>query len=236
MSQPAPTVRELRRKWKPHKERLGEQRPEHPTAVRFHRACSWLQRVEATDPGEDGDLVLTFRWIAFNSLYGQWDEQEQEPVRDCRCWKDFLKRIVSLDHDKRLPEALQDNRRLVMALLEDKYLNRMFWQEPDSGETKKFDKTSRQAQTWYFEERWTLILENVMQRIYLLRSQLMHGAATHNSRLNRIAVRRCAIMLGHLLPAMLLVWADHGAEEDWGAMCYPPRSSPARPPVRADSH
>jgi hypothetical protein len=25
-----------------------------------------------------------------------------------------------------------------------------------------------------------------------------------------------------LLPAVLLVWIDHGADEDWGPMCYPP--------------
>jgi len=29
-------------------------------------------------------------------------------------------------------------------------------------------------------------------------------------------------MLGHLLPALLLVIIDHGYEEDWGPLCYPP--------------
>jgi hypothetical protein len=24
-----------------------------------------------------------------------------------------------------------------------------------------------------------------------------------------------------LLPAVLMVWIDHGADEDWGPMCYP---------------
>ena len=35
-------VRDLRRRWKPHKDRLCTERPDHPTTVRFHRACSWL--------------------------------------------------------------------------------------------------------------------------------------------------------------------------------------------------
>ena len=28
-------------------------------------------------------------------------------------------------------------------------------------------------------------------------------------------------MLGLLLPAVLNVWIESGADEDWGAMCYP---------------
>ena len=56
-----------------------------------------------------------------------------------------------------------------------------------------------------------------------LRCQLVHGAATCNGQLNRTALRRCSTMLGHLLNAILLVWIDHGADEDWGPMCYPPQ-------------
>ena len=29
-------------------------------------------------------------------------------------------------------------------------------------------------------------------------------------------------VLGWLLPTTLQVWIDHGADEDWGPMCYPP--------------
>jgi hypothetical protein len=28
-----------------------------------------------------------------------------------------------------------------------------------------------------------------------------------------------------LLPAFILVWINHGADEDWGPMCYPPLGS-----------
>ena len=39
------TVRALRRRWKPHKERLsGGSQQQQDTAIRFHRACSWLGR------------------------------------------------------------------------------------------------------------------------------------------------------------------------------------------------
>ncbi len=33
------TVRDLRRRWKPHKERLAALKGEQATPIRFHRAC-----------------------------------------------------------------------------------------------------------------------------------------------------------------------------------------------------
>ena len=66
------------------------------------------------------------------------------------------------------------------------------------------------------------ILEHLVTRIYLLRCQLSHGASTCGSRLNRTSIKHCVTMMGWLLPAILHVWIDHGSDEDWGPMCYPP--------------
>ena len=52
------TVHDLRRQWKPHKERLATVRSEHPTAIRFHRACSWMSEVEQLDPIRHADQIL----------------------------------------------------------------------------------------------------------------------------------------------------------------------------------
>jgi len=43
------------------------QRP-HPTAVRFHRACSWLEEAERFQTEDQTDHALIFRWTAFNAL------------------------------------------------------------------------------------------------------------------------------------------------------------------------
>ena len=43
-----------------------------------------------------------------------------------------------------------------------------------------------------------------------------------NGKLNRRAVRNCAAMLGALVTAFLIVIMDHGVDEGWGNMCYPP--------------
>jgi hypothetical protein len=33
-------------------------------------------------------------------------------------------------------------------------------------------------------------------------------------------------MMQRLLPAFLMVWIEHGADEDWGSMYYPPLGKP----------
>ncbi len=55
-------------------------------------------------------------------------------------------------------------------------------------------------------------------------------AATYGGKLNRTSLKHCVTIMQRLLPALLSVWIDHGADEDWGPMCYPPLT-PTRGPV-----
>lgn len=224
------TVRDLRRLWKPHKERLNGQESEHPTNVRFHRACSWLQRAEQTSP-DDLDLALLSQWIAFNAMYGQWNHGEREPVPDIECWKHFLERMLDLDRGNQVRDVLSDHKPLVMLIFEDEFLSRFFWQEPTDKRANQSKKVKFEAQTWYLERRWLLILERLFERIYLLRCQLVHGASTFNSSLNRTSIRHCAQMMDHTLRAFLQIWIQYGADEDWGIMCYPPQNSKVASPT-----
>tara|TARA_B100000530_G_scaffold208576_1_gene133414 strand:+ start:1010 stop:1687 length:678 start_codon:yes stop_codon:yes gene_type:complete len=219
------TIRDLRRKWKPHKERLGAQGGEHghPTPIRFHRACSWLAEIENLTDAEDNDRTLIYQWIAFNALYGQWDEKRQEPKQDKTSWQDFLDQIVSLDESKYLESMLVENKKLVEAILDDEYLSKLFWRNPNQGTARQARRAKFASRTWYLEEKWTLILDRVMDRIYQIRCQLIHGAATYNGKLNRRSLKRCVMMLEHVMISVLQVWIDHGADQDWGPMCYPPQ-------------
>jgi hypothetical protein len=223
-----PTVRDLRRRWKPHKERLSAGRADHPTLIRFHRACSWLARVETIDLDNDGDPALISQWIAFNSLYGQWDHGAREPLPDRECWRVFVERMVELDQTGYLATTLTSEKRLVLTILDDQYLSGYFWRDDDRPGPHRRQKEKHSAHTWFLERNWTLILERLIERIYLLRCQLVHGAATYGGTLNRRSLRSCVTMLGHLVPAILLVWIDHGSDEDWGIMCYPPTRTAER--------
>lgn len=222
------SVRDLRRRWKPHKERLSAVYDSHPTCIRFHRACSWLDRVERMGNPTDYDLALVSQWIAFNALYGQWDVELREPAPDRKCWREFLSRCLELDQGDYLPGTLQHHKRLVESLLDDQYLSDFFWEEPGDQRARQSKSAKYRSRTWYIEHNWTLILDEVMERIYLMRCQLVHGAATYGGKLNRVSLRRCSTMLGHLLPALLLVLIEYGADEDWGPMCYPPLASGER--------
>lgn len=222
MTSTTSTVRDLRRRWKPHKERLATSLSEHPTNIRFHRACSWLQRVEQSDGEEDVEFILLGQWIALNALYGQWSDTKCEPLPDMARLQTFMDRILDLDKEGRVVDALQEHKPLVMAILDDEYLSRFFWEEPGQLRARKSRKVKYNAQTWYIEGRWKLVCDHLLKRIYLLRCQLVHGAASYGSSLNRTPLRRCTTMLEHLLPAILSVWIDDAADEDWGLMCYPP--------------
>lgn len=216
------TVRDLRSRWKPQKLRLAAIDPNHPMNVRFHRACSWWQRIEEAEAGADLDVVLTCQWIAFNTLYGQWDVSRCEPVPDRESWRRYTSRILALDKDERLSENLITHKKLVISILDDAYLGNYFWRAPSQARARQTTKQKRASGLWYAEKRWDFILESLLDRIYLLRCQLVHGASTYNSHLNRISLRHCSTMMALLIPSMMLVLADHGADEDWGIMCYPP--------------
>jgi hypothetical protein len=216
------TVRDLRHRWKPHKERLQAAKGEQATSIRFHRACSWMARVEQMPDGQDHDLGLVSLWIALNSLYGQWDACKREPLPDRESWRAFVDRMLKLDCDGYVAGALQEHKRLVISLLDDEYLSGFFWQEPSAFRAKQSRKAAYSAQTWYIEQRWTMVLDEILNRVYVMRCQLVHGAATYGGKLNRTSLKRCVLMMQRLLPALLLVWIDHGADEDWGPMCYPP--------------
>jgi hypothetical protein len=52
------TVHDLRRRWKPHKERVAAAGCEQPTAIRFQWACSWMACVGQMPEGQDHDPGL----------------------------------------------------------------------------------------------------------------------------------------------------------------------------------
>jgi hypothetical protein len=216
------TVRQLRSRWRPHKLRLQAVEEHHPTPIRFHRACSWLAQAQTALAAKDVDAALLHGWIAFNALYGRWNSDAREPVADRRSWQEFSDRMVKLDRDRMLSRLLVNERKAITALFEDQYLSDYFWEEPTEQRARQSRKVKFDAAAWYSEKRWALLLEHVLRRIYFLRCQLVHGASTYGGKLNRGALRQCTALLEQILTTFLAIFADHGADEDWGALCYPP--------------
>ena len=148
------TVHDLRRRWKPHKERLAALKGEQPTSIRFHRACSWMARVEQMPDGQDHDFGLISLWIAFNALYGQWDCQNGS--RDPTAKVGGLYRSDSQARPRRpcsggttRAQAAGDGPvrgRISSAPISGR-------SRPPSGPQPR--KAAHNAQTWYIEKRWT---------------------------------------------------------------------------------
>ncbi|HEV2969840.1 MAG TPA: hypothetical protein VGY55_07610 [Pirellulales bacterium] len=89
----------------------------------------------------------------------------------------------------------------------------------------------------YMEKRWRDLLTLALDRFYVLRGQIVHGAATRGSSLNRAVLKQCSQVLEGLLPQMPHLAIEHGAHDNSPPLCYPSvyeEGPPAgrRPPAR----
>lgn len=218
------TVRDLRRRWKPIKNGAASVDRHKWIRIRLHRCWSWMRRIEELPRGSAGfdDARLIYGWIALNSLFGRWDEQEREPVSDRLAVSEFLVRVVSLDRDRLIPGLLTRHGSLAEAIAGDEYLSRYFWREPSEEQVRRAQACGVRVAAWASEERYGRVLDLVLQRVYVARCQLMHGGATSEGQLNRRSIARCADFLGVLLPTVSVVIVDHAWDQDWGGLCYPP--------------
>lgn len=188
--------------------------------IRVHRALSWYERALEMDVDTQPDGRLLYAWIAFNALYGSWDPNTGFPAKDAESYKAFLARTIAIDDRGLLAANLRSLRNEILALLDNRYLDARFWSNPQApGNTRaKYHK----ATSLYFEERWYDILVYAVERIYVLRGQIVHGAATRGSSLNRASLAACQKLLLEVLPTILTITLEHGAHDNWPPLCYPP--------------
>ena len=55
--------------------------------------------------------------------------------------------------------------------------SKFVWEEPGRERANKARRKKFQSQGWFIDGSWKLIVEQVLERIYLMRCQLTHGAA-----------------------------------------------------------
>src|SRR5262245_2573396 len=75
--------------------------------IRVHRSLSWFERAIDTDPEDQPDGRLLYGWIAFNALYGRWDNQAGFAAPDMGAWRDFLGTVLQQDVDESIGERIQ---------------------------------------------------------------------------------------------------------------------------------
>ena len=215
--EPPPTADTLRKQFKdiPQEQRDGHQ----AYSVRVWRGLSWLERSETAADMEGRFISL---WIAFNAVYG-YLQDDGLSAPDHATWQAFLAAIAKADTAGHLARILWDRQVDALRLIDSKYQFRPFWLgHPDAEE--KLKRSRRQA-IMHFNDRSVVgVLEELFERLYVLRQQVFHGAATASSKLNRRAMKLGASILAAVIPAIIDIMITVGPEAEWGEVCFPPVS------------
>ena len=189
-------------------------------ATRLHRAISWLQCADKYQ--EDDDLGFISLWIAFNACYGV--EGETEQLSERATFRKFIEQLNAFDHDKKIYHCLWMNySSFVKAVVDNQFVFAPFWSSQREGNSdweKPFASSKKLAMKALADGNVSLLLEIVLDRLYVLRNQLMHGGATYQSRVNRDQVKDGGRMLMELLPIIIEIMMDE-QDSDWGEIYFP---------------
>ncbi len=192
--------------------------------LRAHRAISWVGRAEAC--GEDDDARFIFLWIAFNAAYADKQEFQAVAPGERTAFADYFGRLVPLDEDRRIYEALwQRFSGPVRMLMKSQYVFNPFWQYHNGIDgfenwEDRFKTSARSFAQSFQTGDSVRVLSLVFDRLYVLRNQLVHGGSTWNSGVNRAQVRDGAEILGFLMPVFIDIMMDNPSK-NWGKPFYP---------------
>lgn len=205
------------------KTRHRQIRDEQPESLRtrIHRAISWLARAE--HEADDLDAQYIFLWIAFNAAYAsEYGFEHSESDQANR----FVAKLLQLDNSQRLHHALFEQfSGPIRTLIDNRFVFSPFWHalrnHESDGEWKvQFDAARKRATYAVMKGETDVLLSIVLSRLYVLRNQLVHGAATWGSRTNRAQVKDGVAILGTLVPIIIDLLL-HAERNDFNEVAYP---------------
>lgn len=189
--------------------------------IRIHRAISWLGRAEreANDP----DTRFLFLWIAFNAAYASefgFEHSERDQARQ------FIDKLLQVDTTGRLQAVLLDQfTGPIRTLIENRFVFEPFWKamrdhDSTSRWQESFTASKRVALRAVMERQTGTVLSVVLDRLHVLRNQIVHGGATWNGAANRGQVQDAARILGEVVPVVVALMMDADGVE-FGGIAYP---------------
>ena len=189
--------------------------------VRLWRAISWYQCAEGYS--EDHDISFITLWIALNACYAISATGLPDNVQEQVAFQRLAEKLVKLDKQGTIYDCLRRN---YSKLVDNKFLFKPFF-KAQADDTVDWEclfasdkKDARTALALNHPTATATALGIVLDRLYLLRNQLVHGAATYNSKLNRDQIIDGKNMLMELLPIIIRLMFDH--TRDWGPIPYFP--------------
>ena len=191
--------------------------------LRIHRALSWIERASLSPDDEDAEFM--FFWVAFNALYAKHNT-EWTFSGERTAFADYFAIVTDLDTDnliydviwKRFPESIR-------ILLDNKFVYQPFWNHYNKIQgyenwEESFERSKEMTRRALGRGDAPLILSTLFDRLYVLRNQLFHGAATWKGTVNRPQVQDGARIMSFLLPIFVKLMIDN-PQTDWGVPVYP---------------
>lgn len=191
--------------------------------LRTHRALSWLQRTE--DEDDDLDAKFIFLWISFNAAYAQ-ERSLGEKLSDRKLALRFIHELIQDDDECLLYNALWDEfTQAIRALMNNPYVFPDFWDYqsgliPEDQWKAKFDFSKQAINKAIGSKNTTRVLAILLERLYVLRNQLIHGGATWNSGINRDQIRDATRIMARIVPITIHLMMTNQSR-NWGTPFYP---------------
>lgn len=189
--------------------------------VRIHRAISWLARAEREV--DDPDAAFIFLWIALNAAYAhEFGFEERELVQIRR----FIAVLVEHDLEQRLHAVLFNQfSGPIRTLVDNRFVYEPFWralrEHDGSGRwEQQFGDSREVAMRAVLDKRVDALLQVILDRLYVLRNQLVHGGTTWASSVNRAQLRDGIAILGTLVPVILALMVEM-KDVDLGQEIFP---------------
>ena len=188
--------------------------------IRLHRAISWLKCAE--EHSDNIDVKFITLWISFNACYADNDNYNISLTEKVR-FKAFLERLVKLDEDHQFFKLLWYKfAGPVRLLIDNQYAFKPFW-DANRGEKIAWETYFKQSKidsrNYLANQQVPELMGLVLDRLYTVRNQLIHGGATYQGKVNRSQVKDASEILSFLVPLMIDIMITN-INEDWGTINY----------------
>jgi hypothetical protein len=190
-------------------------------STRIHRAISWLRRAERE--ADDPDAAFIFLWISLNAAYASefgFEQAERDQVRQ------FISTLLEEDRERSLHAILFEQfSGSIRTLIENRFVFEPFWKalrdHDSSGRWEtQFAKSRAIAMRAVIAKETDLLLSIVLDRLYVLRNQLVHGGSTWAGSVNRNQVHDGAAILASVMPEIIVLMMRSDGSK-LGKVAYP---------------
>lgn len=189
--------------------------------LRLYRAISWLRCAE--ESANNSDVAFIALWIALNACCAV-DQAGDSPLGDLEHFQRFVNQLVEQDGERKIYHCLwHEYSGHVKALIRNPYVFHEFWVAKRLGRDDwqaSFDQSSLAAINALSRQRVPELFSIVLDRLFVLRNQMLFGGATYQSQVNREQVEDGTGLLASIVPSVIEVMLlAHDA--DWGEVAYP---------------